>query len=394
MGSRRTEHVGLSSHSRANFAPAGGELVRPVCNLALALLTLAGVFAPRAEAQAAPSREYIYLGSRVVAIESAPSTATLSLAVSHVGNFTRGQNNAVYTITVSNTSASPTNGTVTVTETVPTGLTLVSMAGTGWNCTANTCTRGDALGTGSNYPQITVSVNVASNAPSSVTNVASVSWGGSSSATANDPTTINPAGPPVLSVASSHVATFTQGQPGAVYMVTVSNAATAGPTSGTVTMTETVPTGLTLVSMAGTGWSCATNACTRGDALGAGANYPAIIVSVNVATNAPSSVTNQASVSGGGSAAASFLDPTTIVPPSTIASLSPGSATAGGAGFTLIVTGTNFFSGFAVQWNGTSLATTWISGTQLNAAVPASLIQTPGNAAVKVLNPGGGVSTT
>ncbi len=39
------------------------------------------------------------------------------------------------------------------------------------------------------------------------------------------------------------------------YSVVVSNGAAAGPTKGTVTMTETVPAGLTLVSMAGAGWT-------------------------------------------------------------------------------------------------------------------------------------------
>ena len=40
--------------------------------------------------------------------------------------------------------------------------------------------------------------------------------------------------------------------------------------------------------------------CTRNDVLAAGASYPAITVTVNVANNAPASVTNTANVSGGG----------------------------------------------------------------------------------------------
>ena len=64
---------------------------------------------------------------------------------------------------------------------------------------------------------------------------------------------------PVLSLAKSHTGSFTQGQNGATYTLSVSNAATAGPTSGTVTVTDKLPAGLTLVSMAGTGWTCAAN---------------------------------------------------------------------------------------------------------------------------------------
>jgi len=117
---------------------------------------------------------------------------------------------------------------------------------------------------------------------------------------------------PVLAIAKTHTGNFTQGQQGATYTVTVSNGANGGPTTGTVTVTDTIPTGLTLVSMAGTGWTCATNSCTRGDVLLAGASYPAITVTVNVASNAAASVTNSVSVSGGGSATANATNPTTI----------------------------------------------------------------------------------
>ncbi len=133
---------------------------------------------------------------------------------------------------------------------------------------------------------------------------------------------------------------FTQGQNGALYTITVGNAAGAGPTSGTVTVTETSPSGLSLVSMAGTGWTCAANACTRSDTLAAGASYPTITVTVNVAANASSPQVNAVSVSGGGSASANANDSTTIIAPSCTYSISPASlsmAAAGGSG-TIAVT--------------------------------------------------------
>ena len=94
-----------------------------------------------------------------------------------------------------------------------------------------------------------------------------------------------------LSIAKTHAGNFTQAQFGANYSVTVRNAAGAASTSGTVTVTENLPPGLTLVSMSGTGWTCpgtAANNCTRSDVLAAGASYPAITVTVNVASNAGS----------------------------------------------------------------------------------------------------------
>ena len=228
------------------------------------------------------------------------ATPVLELTATHAGNFTQGQSNATYSLTVHNQfAAAAANGLITVTETLPSGLTLVSMAGTGWNCVANSCTRSDALPAGAAYPAITVTVNVAANAPLQVSNQATVSGGGAPGASATDLTNINSI-TPLFSIAKTHTGNFAQGQSGAVYSIAVSNSALGAPTSGTVTVSDSVPTGLSLVSMAGTGWNCETNTCTRADILAGGATYPAITVTVNVAANAALHVTNQATVSGGG----------------------------------------------------------------------------------------------
>ncbi len=134
-------------------------------------------------------------------------------------------------------------------------------------------------------------------------------------------------GAPALSISKTHVGNFTQGQAGATYTVTVSNnGLSAGPTSGTVTVTETAPPGLSLVSMAGTGWTCAGKTCTRSDVLAAGSSYPAITVTVNVATSATSPQVNAVSVSGGGSGSANATDSTSILPPASV-SCNPQSGT-------------------------------------------------------------------
>jgi len=107
---------------------------------------------------------------------------------------------------------------------------------------------------------------------------------------------------PDLTISKTHSGTLTQGQVGVVYTITVTNAGTV-PTTGTVTVMDTLPAGLTATALSGTGWTCSTPpmlVCTRGDALGAGLSYPVIQLTVNVAINAPASVTNTAVVSGGG----------------------------------------------------------------------------------------------
>jgi uncharacterized repeat protein (TIGR01451 family) len=146
---------------------------------------------------------------------------------------------------------------------------------------------------------VTVTVNVAANAGTPLAAQSSLSGGGSPATTATDNTVITPT--PVLSVSESHTGSFTQGQAGATYTITASNGATAGPTAGTVTVTETLPSGLTMVSMSGTGWSRIGATCTRIDALGAGVSYPPVTVTVNVAANAGTPLAAQVSLSGGGS---------------------------------------------------------------------------------------------
>jgi uncharacterized protein (TIGR03437 family) len=96
--------------------------------------------------------------------------------------------------------------------------------------------------------------------------------------------------------------------------VTVANTVWTDQTSGTVTVRETMPPGLALVSMSGTGWTCTPGAssCNRADSLAAGANYPPVTVAVSVAADAPAWVTNSVTVSGGGLAAATATDLTTI----------------------------------------------------------------------------------
>jgi kumamolisin len=122
---------------------------------------------------------------------------------------------------------------------------------------------------------------------------------------------------PDLTTASTHIGNFTQADTGDTYTLTVANAGTAA-TNGTVTLTDTLPGGLSATAMSGSGWTCSVNTltATRSDALAAGRSYPAITLTVNVAYNAPASVTNSVSVSGGGelnTANDSGTDPTTII---------------------------------------------------------------------------------
>ncbi len=103
-------------------------------------------------------------------------------------------------------------------------------------------------------------------------------------------------------------------------------------------------------------------------------------------------------IGGASSPNYSLTQPTTTAsilnPVPTTTAISPTSTSAGGSSFTLTVTGTNFVASSTVDWNGSPLATTFTSSTQLSATVPAGDIVSPGTATVTVVNPtpGGGTS--
>lgn len=241
-------------------------------------------------------------------------TPVLRVASSHNGSFAPGQVGAVYSITVSNAGPGSTSGTVTLTDTLPVGLTATALTGTGWSCTLATltCVRSDSLAPSSSYPTLTLSVNVSMSAPATLSNSVAVSGGNGIGGSGTDFTVIT-ATPPVLSIANTPTSSFTQGQAGAIYTLTVSNALGAGFTVGAVSVTETLPAGLTLVSMSGTGWACFSNVCTRSDMLAAGSSYFPITVSVNVSPLAAPQITNEATVSGGGALNATANNITAIV---------------------------------------------------------------------------------
>ena len=295
---------------------------------------------------------------------SGSQAATPALAANVVtqGNFSSGQQGAAYSITVTNNGNAASNGTVTVVD-PPTGFTVTAINGTGWSCTLSTvtCTRTDTLAPGQSFPAIVVTGIVTASNGAPVTIPLSLSGGGMSSTVTSTPSATVIA--PALSVTQAHTGNFNLGQQGATSTVNVKNGASAGATSAKVTVTETVPSGETLVSMSGSGWTCpgsgGANTCDRSDTLANGATYPAITVAVNVAANASSPQTSQASVSGGGMATpSSATDPATInMPDLLIAESHNGVPTDGGNG-TFNISVSNVASGATAGPSGGAITVT------------------------------------
>jgi hypothetical protein len=131
------------------------------------------------------------------------------------------------------------------------------------------------------------------------------------------------AGAPEWTLGSTHMPTFfTPGDVPDYYTLSVTNSGSAAGDGTTVTAADMLPAGVRAWQMAGDGWACptrsqleggATPACTRSDALAAGASYPTIELQVRVAADAPlGSAPNSLAVTGGGASPASASDPTTI----------------------------------------------------------------------------------
>jgi endonuclease G len=119
-----------------------------------------------------------------------------------------------------------------------------------------------------------------------------------------------------LAVTKTHFGNFSQNDIGDTYTIVVANVGNLAST-GSITVTDALPAGLTATAISGIGWNANLNTltCTRSNTLFSCASYPPIVVTVNVSSNAPASITNTATVSGGGDANLAnntASDPTTI----------------------------------------------------------------------------------
>jgi uncharacterized repeat protein (TIGR01451 family) len=272
------------------------------------------------------------------------------IEITDSGNFAQGGTGA-YTITVTNTSANLTDGTrfaVSVFNFPNEKLSNVSIADSGgWACspvpttisegTPLECERYDILGAGA-IPSIVISADVNVDAPPTLPSIeAEVRGGGDipdelpdiDDTAALETSVIQK---PDLTLTKVMTSTpvpanvsynFVQGGVG-TYTITVKNSATNGASTEDtdISVTYTLPAGLTLATVTGTNWDCASVAltCTRvagQRVLAPGSSFEPITLNVNVAWNAAASVTNTVTVSGGGEVIASNssnADPTAIEP--------------------------------------------------------------------------------
>ena len=96
--------------------------------------------------------------------------------------------------------------------------------------------------------------------------------------------------------------------------------------------------------------------------------------------------------SGGGTSSSATLTILASNSQPTVGALSPASATAGSAQFTLMISGTGFGPSSVVTFGSVTVTSAYVSPTQLSASIPASAIAVGGTPFVTVVNPGGSPS--
>jgi hypothetical protein len=198
---------------------------------------------------------------------------------------------------------------------------------------------------------------------------------------------------------------------GGVIAVDVSTPAPGGGVSGaqTFTITNAPPTAASVdpasvtaggpsfsVTVTGTGFNGTTVVRVNG----------AAVPTTPIDATHVSGTVDAASIATGGALAISVMNPApgggssgnvtmaVLNPVPSLGSLTPDSATAGGPAFVLTLGGSSFVPTSVARWAGVPLATSFVSATQLQAAVPASFRAFGGSATMTVENPapGGGAS--
>jgi LPXTG-site transpeptidase (sortase) family protein len=273
--------------------------------------------------------------------DSLNAVSDLTISKSHSGNFLLGESGDTYTITVTNSGTTATSGTVTVVDTLPTGLSATSLIGMGWSCTLGTltCTRSDALSSAASYPPITLTVDVSLTASSSVTNSATVSGGGEANTandTASDPTTI--LSQPNLTVNKANNVSGAVTYGGSYnWTITIHNGGTgsANFASGDILLTDTLPSsGASYGTVSTSGGSGTIDCSISGSALTCSANG-----AVTLAAGGSITITIPVTPTGIGSLnnATCAVDPNNVISESSESdnACSANNVTVNGAGATL-----------------------------------------------------------
>ena len=241
----------------------------------------------------APSLVTISNGATVTATEFDPNTANnntgtaftsvfpaadLSITNTPSGNPVNAGSPLSFVLSVSNAGPDATSGTITVSNTVPAGVTGATGSGPGWSCGAQsgsvvTCTSTTPISASSTAPPLTIAMNAPGSGPAvdnaSVSALTSDPNAGNNAASAS--VTITPKAD--LSITKNTSSAGIAGQ-SMVYTVVVTN---NGPSSAaSVSVADPTPAGLTFVSNSGgctSAYPCALGTLTSGQTVSITSTY-------------------------------------------------------------------------------------------------------------------------
>jgi hypothetical protein len=177
-------------------------------------------------------------------------------------------------------------------------------------------------------------------------------------------------------------------QPSPVPLISSLSPVTA--TAGSPALTLTV-NGSGFVTSSVVRW----NGANRTTTVVSATQLTAAITAADLASARSVPVTVSTPTPGGGTSSNATFTVTAAPTAPTLSSLSPTGATAGGAAFTLIVNGKHFVAASVVRWNGANRTTTFVSASQLHAAITPADLATARSTPVTVFTPapGGGTSS-
>jgi sugar lactone lactonase YvrE len=153
-----------------------------------------------------------------------------------------------------------------------------------------------------------------------------------------------------------------------------------------VTQTSPVPTGVVTL----TNTSVTPNTTVGTITLGASGTGSVVISTLPSGTNAIVATYGGDSVYAASTSASQTV---TITSPLSLASISPNGGVVGSPATTITLTGANFSTTDVVQLNGTPVASTYVSSTQLTAVIPASFFAATGTANVTVHDTASGATS-
>jgi uncharacterized repeat protein (TIGR01451 family) len=218
----------------------------------------------------------------VPVLDTVKTVATVNGAAATAATQVKAGDVVVYNIVTTNTGGS--TGTTTLADTVPVNTSYTGAAAEGWSCpnpsvAGTACTQDVTVAAGASVTK-QYTITVVTPLPAGTTQVANLVT--SSGGTCSDCNPTNPTVPgldttkTVATVNGAAATSSTQVKPGdvIVYNIVTKN---SGGSSGTTTLSDTVPVNTTYTGAAAEGWSCASGsaagtACTQDVTVAAGAS--------------------------------------------------------------------------------------------------------------------------